>query len=321
MKTLKYLVLFVLLALGHTSYATAKLQEPNVHVGIHINDIRNISFRNDSFVVDATIWFRWKDRQLQPHKTFKLLDAKIDSRKITTDVYLEKEQQRYAVVEFIATVDKKWDIEKFPFDKQVLHIDVEEEELEFDKILYAVDKDNIHPNRKLEIHGWTVDSYKTYISENTYDTNFGDPRLPSDDVYFASEFNQEITIRRASLATGFKLLIAPLVAIFLMSAILRLPPTEAARMTVMTAALFALVSANYLVTNMLPDSDGFSYAEKLISLGLVECGLYFVETVSALKLMKAGQEERAKVQDKSLFWGLTLVNATFAVYTLLLLSN
>lgn len=321
MKIIKFIIVLVVFLLGHASHATAKLQEPNVHVGIHINDIRNISFRNDSFVVDATLWFRWKDRQLQPHKTFKLLDAKIDSRKITTDVFLEKEQLRYAVVEFIATVDKKWDIEKFPFDKQVLHLDLEEEELEFDKILYAVDTENIHPNRKLEIHGWQVDSYKTYISENSYDTNFGDPRLPSNDVYYASEFNQEITIRRASLATGFKLLIAPLVAIFLMSAILRLPPTEAARMTVMTAALFALVSANYLVTNMLPDSDGFSYAEKLISLGLMECGLYFVETVSALKLMKAGNDARARVIDRRLFWGLTLVNAAFALYTLHLLAS
>ena len=106
-----------------------------------------------------------------------------------------------------------------------------------------------------------------------------------------------------------------------MSAILRLPPTEAARMTVMTAALFALVSANYLVTNMLPDSDGFSYAEKLISLGLMECGLYFVETVSALKLMKAGNDARARVIDRRLFWGLTLVNVAFAVYTLHLLAS
>ena len=321
MNIFKFITILFLLLLGHTSHATAKLREPNVQVGIHINDIRNISFRNDSFVVDATLWFKWRDRTLQPHKTFKLLDAKIDSRKVTTDVFLEKEQVRYAVVEFIATVDKKWDIEKFPFDKQTLHLDIEEEELEFDKVLYAVDEANIHPNSKLEIHGWQVESYKTYVSENSYDTNFGDPRLPSDDVYFASEFNQEITIRRASMATGFKLLIAPLVAIFLMSAILRLPPTEAARMTVMTAALFALVSANYLVTNMLPDSEGFSYAEKLISLGLVECGLYFVETVSALKLTKAGQEDRARAIDKRLFWGLCIVNAAFAAYTVGLLTT
>ena len=117
------------------------------------------------------------------------------------------------------------------------------------------------------------------------------------------------------------MLIAPLVAIFLMSAILRLPPTEAARMTVMTAALFALVSANYLVTNMLPDSEGFSYAEKLISLGLVECGLYFVETVSALKLTKAGHEDRARTIDKRLFWVLCIVNAAFAAYTVGLLTT
>lgn len=311
--------MFIVFMLGHASYATAKLQEPNVYVGIHINDIRNISFRNDSFTIDATLWFKWKDQTINPHKSFKLLDAKIDAKKVTTDIYIEKDKIRYAVVELIATVDKKWDIEKFPFDKQVLHIDLEEEELEFDKILYAVDHENIHPNRKLEIHGWTVDSYRTYISENTYDTNFGDPRLPSNDVYYASEFNQEITIKRASFATGFKLLIAPLVAIFLMSAILRLPPTEAARMTVMTAALFALVSANYLVTNMLPDSDGFSYAEKLISLGLVECGLYFIETVSALKLMKSGKEEQAKIIDRRLFWVLNSINIIFAAYTLLIL--
>ena len=320
MKHCKLLFIFFIFFVSQVSSATAKLTTPNVLVGVHVNDIRGISFKNDSFVIDATLWFKWQDRGLQPHKTFKLLNAKIDSKKVTADVFLEKEQTRYAVVELIATVDKKWEIDRFPFDKQVLHIDIEEEELEFDKILYAVDTENMRPNRKLEIHGWQVDNYKTYVSENAYDTNFGDPRLPSNDVYYASEFNQKITIRRASLTTGFKLLIAPLVAIFLMSAILRLPPVEASRMTVMTAALFALVSANYLVTNMLPDSEGFSYAEKLISLGLVECGMYFVETVSAHKLMKAGQEAQARRLDKRLFWGLTLINSLFLVYTLVILN-
>jgi hypothetical protein len=317
MKFVKFFVLFVVLALSHATHATAKLQQPNVLVGLHINDLRSMSFKNDSFVVDATLWFRWKDKSLNPHKSFKLLDAKIDAKKITTDIYLEDKEVRYAVVELVATVSKKWEISNFPFEKQVLQLSIEEEELEFDKILYGEDQENVHPNTKLEIHGWNVTGYKTYISENTYSTNFGDPRMPVDDVYYASEFNQDITIARASMVTGIKLLIAPLVAMFLMSAILRLPPTEAARMTVTTAALFALVSANYLVANMLPDSEGFSYAEKLITLGLVECGLYFVETVSALKLMKSGKEDLAKASDRRLFWILTLINAVFFAYTVI----
>lgn len=315
MKMIQWLVLTFVCLLAHATHATAKLQEPNVLVGIHINDVRSISFKNDSFVVDATVWFRWKDKALHPHKTFKLLDAKIDSRKVTTDLYLEEQGVRYAAVDLIATVAKKWEIANFPFEKQLLLLSLEEDELEYDKILYGVDTANIHPNTKLEIHGWKVGAYKTYVSENTYSTNFGDPRMPSDDVYYASEFNQEIVIERASVIAGIKLLIAPLVAIFLMSAILRLPPTEAARMTVTTAALFALVSANYLVANMLPDSEGFSYAEKLITLGLVECGLYFVETVSALKLMKSGDETRARLIDKRLFWILSAINLSFFVYT------
>lgn len=312
-----YLVLamFFSLVADTSAQAATKLDQPNVAVGIHVNGIRSISYKNNNFTVDFSLWFRWQEPSINPHKTFKLPGAKIESIRYAADTLLYKGGARYAVVDIVATFDTKWDINNFPFDKQVLPIRLEEQESEHDEVLYVVDKDHVKDGGKLDIQGWEVEKTRTFISENRYETNFGDLRVPPGENYHSTQFNHEISIKRKSSLIGMKLLIAPVVAIFLMNVVLRLPSSESSRMSVATAALFALVSSNYIVIGMLPDSEGYSYAEKLITHGLIQSGLYLVGTIASLKHIRASEADVATRIDHQMFYFFTAANFMFIAYT------
>lgn len=291
--------------------------KPNVDVGIYVNNIRAISYKNDSYVADITLWFRWDDPKIHPEKTFKIANAKIDSKKEVFNGLIEGTKTRHAIVDVTATIDTKWDIKNFPFDQQRLTIKVEENEDDDTVKMYRVDSNNIttHP---IEIPGWKITGERSYVTSNHYDTNFGDPSGdPSVSKSFNStQFNYEIDIKKKSTLIGFKLLIAPIVAILLMSVVLRLPASESPRMGVATTSLFALVSSSYIITGQLPDSEGFSFAEKLITFGLIQCAIYLTETVASLKYAKSDNPEMSQQIDKRLFWFLMLSNLLFMLYAL-----
>lgn len=311
-----YLIIAIFFSLiAETSaQAATKLESPNVAVGIHVNGIRSISYKNNTFTVDFSLWFRWQGNDLNPHKSFKLPGAKIESIRYAADTLLYKGGARFAVVDIVATFDTKWDINNFPFDKQVLSIRVEEQEAEHDEVLYIADKENIAKAEKLEIQGWEIKSARSFISENRYETNFGDLRIPPGENYHSTQFNYEMRIVRKSWLIGMKLLIAPIVAIFLMNVVLRLPASESSRMSVATAALFALVSSNYIVIGMLPDSEGYSFAEKLITHGLIQSGLYLVGTIASLKHIRASEADAANRIDHRMFYFFTASNVAFVAY-------
>jgi hypothetical protein len=45
-----------------------------VIVGAYINDIQGLDFRANNYVVDLYVWFRWKDRELDPSATMEFMN-------------------------------------------------------------------------------------------------------------------------------------------------------------------------------------------------------------------------------------------------------
>ena len=79
-KSLILLLTFLSMWLSLDTFA--KNHEPSkVYVGVYVEGIRSISYNQESFTGDLTVWFRWKDKDIYPNKTFKLKNAKINSQK------------------------------------------------------------------------------------------------------------------------------------------------------------------------------------------------------------------------------------------------
>lgn len=70
-----------------------------------------------------------------------------------------------------------WDLRRFPFDRQLLRIELEEAERDSHTFLYEADDANSSFDRELKLSGWQIRSTRLVTGTKTYRTSFGDPRL------------------------------------------------------------------------------------------------------------------------------------------------
>ncbi len=71
-----------------------------------------------------------------------------------------------------------WDLKYFPFDRQLLKIEMEETELDTNSLIYLPDTANSSFDPVVSPKGWRIISYKVITNRKHYRTSFGDPRLP-----------------------------------------------------------------------------------------------------------------------------------------------
>lgn len=70
-----------------------------------------------------------------------------------------------------------WDLHRFPFDRQLLRIQLEEVERDSSHFLYSADQANSSFDPELKLSGWQIRSTRLVTGIKTYRSSFGDPRL------------------------------------------------------------------------------------------------------------------------------------------------
>ena len=71
-----------------------------------------------------------------------------------------------------------WDLRRFPFDRQLLRIQMEEAERDTTSLVYVPDTANSSFDPELNLSGWRLLSTQLVSGSKKYHTSFGDPRLP-----------------------------------------------------------------------------------------------------------------------------------------------
>ncbi len=318
-KSLILLLTFLSMWLSLDTFA--KNHEPSkVYVGVYVEGIRSISYNQESFTGDLTVWFRWKDKDIYPNKTFKLKNAKINSQKAVFSGLVNQGEEHLEIIDISATFFTKWDITHFPFDNQTLKIQIEEDEDDPNvEVLYLSDDQNIRPSSDVEIASWKIRHEKSYVTCNKFNSNYGNPSTNIDNAC-STQFNHNIDIEKKSELIGFKVLICPIVAILLLALGLLLPPSEGARIGIPTTAAFLLISSQFILNNLLPPSIGYSFAEKLISFGLLQCLLLVIFTVLSVRYYKNNQLDLSLKIDKNLLRVAVVLDILFAIYTVYVIS-
>ena len=71
-----------------------------------------------------------------------------------------------------------WDLRRFPFDRQLLRIEMEEAERDTASLVYVPDTANSSFDPEVNLSGWRILSTQLVSGTQPYNTSFGDPRLP-----------------------------------------------------------------------------------------------------------------------------------------------
>jgi hypothetical protein len=153
-----------------------------VLVGVYVNKIRDLNFRENKYVIDFYLWFRWKPEgvlaEFKPLDSFEIINGKIEDKGSIVEKRIG--DLNYASVRASATMSETWELSRFPFDSHTVRINIEDSALTIPDLVFMPDRSNSGLGDEIDIAGWNALNFMVDVKEKIYRTNYGDISLPTD---------------------------------------------------------------------------------------------------------------------------------------------
>jgi hypothetical protein len=297
-------------------HGLARASEPaKVVVGVYVNQVYAVSLKENRFSVDFYVWFRYADDELKPMETMEVVNGKIESK--SGLVKKKIDGVNYALCRVVATVTKFWDISRYPVDKHVLQIEIEDGESDSKALLYVPDKENAGLSSAAQVRGWKIAGFRTDVVDTTYVTNFGDTSLATGNQSVYSRYQVSLSVDRSGFGQFFKLFGLMFLSTFVAFLAFLVSPTGGPRFGLGTGALFAAAANSFVVGSSLPESIYITLADQL---QLTTIALIFASlavSTASLRLTNAGKERYAARLDRVAAATLPLMYFLFVVWLIL----
>jgi len=274
-----------------------------VHVGAYVMHIHEVNIKENYFVADLYVWFRWRNDDLKPYKTFSLIDAR-EETKTEPVVTHRPDGSNYAYVRDVAKLTRFWDLRQYPLDRHDLDINIEEDESEDSLLRYVADEDNSGADQnRLSMPGWTLLKTYPFIGSGVYRSNFGDISLPQNQETRYSRLTLRMTFAREGDLVFLKLLFGVWVGAGISFVAFFIPPKRIdPRFGVGVGAIFAAIASEYIVTQSLPDTNTVSLADKLHVVAFAFIFASIVESTCSLYLVENSHEVQSSRMDRLSRW-------------------
>ena len=238
------LAMWLFISLVGPPPAQASVASPEtVQIGVFLTDLSDLDPSKKSFSASLWLWSITDQEEGSPLDRLEFTNAiKIDSpisvKELTS---LGVWQQRKIVGSF----RHEWDLSRFPFDKQLLLIGLEEGEFDNKTILFSADAKNSGFDSDIKLVEYRIKSAQFLNNEKTYRSNFGDPRLPPGSPSTYTHAELQILLERTNSNLFWKLISGAIAASFFAFASfwLRLddPSALSPRFGLLSGSLFAAV--------------------------------------------------------------------------------
>jgi len=275
-----------------------------VKIGLFVTDLFDLNLAEKRFNADVWLWFNYADSTLHPLETLELPRAREVNKGLS---YLEKKQGVWwATQQLKATFKEEWNVQDFPFDTQLLTIDIEESDLNLSELVYLVDAENTKYYEEISIKNWDIIDFGIRESAATYPTTYGDPSLTGESTYTrATVF---FKLKRKSQGLFFTLFTGVYVAFFISVLVFFIDPTDVdPRFGLSVGGLFAAVGNKYIVDSILPQSTSFTLVDKIHVMTYVFLLLCIVLSVVSLRIWKNGDRQKSRKLDRWSFFGVSLL--------------
>ncbi len=304
---MKKLFLIFFLFLLQPSFAQDQTPPDTVSVGVYINSIHDIDFKNKQFTINLWLWLKYKTPDFDFSKYLEVPMAKsVDKSFYTVDTL--EDGRIYMMMKLQCVMKDSWKIENFPFDRQKLRFYIENSQYDASTLIFSEDTVGEHYS-KWTFSGWNVipDSFNISTKIKKYATGFGDETLEKPQSLF-SQYRVQVGIERDSWWLFLKLFIGMYVS-FLLSFLCFFIHRESieSRFSLSVGSLFAVIGNKYVVESSLPESTSFTLVDTLHLLTLCFILLSVAASVYSLKLIKANKIEETRRFDKMSAWALLAI--------------
>lgn len=235
-----FLVALLFLAVANV---TAVWAAPNQsQFGIYLTRLDDFNIRAKTF--SATFWlFTVADRPRNP--TLTSLEFTNAVNISVTNQLEEKIDGRYWLQERIqGTFRHNWDLSRYPFTRQALHIEIEATD-DIDHALLDPDHANTSFDSDILIDGWRIAAVRLVPTTKAYKSQFGDPRLQPGTISQYSRLTLQITVEQTDVSSFITMAITPVIAILIVLVTYLLFSKDlgllTARFSLLVGSIFALV--------------------------------------------------------------------------------
>ena len=281
-----------------------------VTLGIYINDIQDLDFRTNSYIVDLYMWFRWRGKDIDPVKSVEFMNI-FDPEGAVRTVLLDEAKEMpdgslYNIVRYHGRFSKKFRLEKYPFDRQSLDFVIEDSVSPQSVQLFVADTRGIGMNPSMTLPGFRFGTPKLDITGYTYPTDFGDLSAEAAETYSRAVVSVPITRPMFTLAIKT---FGPILLIVICATLVFYinPHFVEGRIGLAITALLTLVALQFTAATNLPDADYFTMLDKLymLSYGFIIASLLRVVVTS-------WQTVEGSIQDRTVArgdhrWGYVLL--------------
>ena len=256
-----------------------------VAVGAYLHNVQSLDLREHTYEIDAYVWFRWCDEELDPSATVEVVNASELWGHMVTPLYEEPEVledgSRYQVLHLIGRFGHKMYLENYPFDVQWVGMELEDGRHPTSELVYVRDEASMtSKGEAFVLPGYLAGPVVLELVEHLYPTNFGDPRSERREPY--SRLRVGVTLARPLVSQMVKLFV-PLLSVVVCAALMFLlsPSWVDSRVGVGTTAMLTIVALQMTYNQDLPDVGYLMLMDKvyLASYGFVLAGLGVVALV------------------------------------------
>jgi hypothetical protein len=268
-----------------------------VKVGIYINSIHDIDFKQKEFAVNFWLWLKYKKKEFDFDQNLEIPSAKSVNRSFMTvdtsggRVFMSMKMQ--------CVMKDSWRIANFPFDKQRLRLSIENSQFDSRYLVFVADTIGKRFDPRFTLNGWTIDSCVVATPIHKYETSFGDESLDKPHTEYSS-FRVRMVIDRNAGGLFWKMFLGMYIA-FLIAYVCFYIHADIldARFGLSVGALFAVVGNKYIIDSSLPESTSFTLVDTLHGITLDCILLVIAANTYSLWLVKKGRHRNA---DKFDMW-------------------
>lgn len=269
---------------------TGLSQKDTCKLGIYINSLYDFDLDDKSFLSDFWIWQTYRNDSLNFENVVEVPNSK---ESVFSHFDLEKKAGlNWVTQKCKAKLMHSWDLQRFPFDRQVLQIQLEDSEYDTTRLVYLADMANSRIDTSFNSKEWCIESFTVIEGVHTYATTYGDPELNGTSSY--PRVIAEIKIRRnnswlmlTKMLTGaYVAFLISCLAFFVSSA------NQDSRFALCVGGLFAAIGNKYIVesavsastTNTLMDNvHNLTFTFILLIVGVIIISLRLFESDSPVK--------------------------------------
>ncbi len=276
-----------------------------VIVGAYINDIQQLDFKTNNYVIDLYVWFRWSSPDIDPSQSMEFMNRFASDDNLREQLTETPEKMPdgsfYSIIRYQGLFATKFPLDAYPFDTQVLKVVMEDTLAGAGEQVYVADgKIPVIIDPVITLPGFRVGQPTMRVTTNTYPTNFGDLSVEEADPY--SRIVISVPVTRPAVAMSLKTFVPILLIVVCASLVYFVRPRYVeGRIGLGITALLTLVALQLTATASLPDVDYLMMLDKIFLLAYLFIIIALARVV-ATSWLGADADSEAEIKQADRRW-------------------